>query len=275
MDAVIITAALTGPIATKEDNPALPTTPTEIAVSAQGAYEAGAAIVHVHLRDEQGHPTADLGIARATVEAIRGICPEVIIQLSTGAGLEVPYEDRMQIVEARPAMATLNTCTMTFGTGEFRNPPIQMRQLAARMLELGVKPELEVYDTGHLDMALVLLREGLLAEPLQVSFVMGVRGGMPAHPALLAYLVDRLPPETNWQVIGVGRANLPMTTIGLAMGGNARTGLEDTLMLDKGVLASSNAELVERLGGVARMLHRDPVAPSQVAEILQLSPDLL
>jgi uncharacterized protein (DUF849 family) len=275
MDPVIITAALTGPIATKEDNPALPTTPAEIALSAQEAYEAGAAIVHVHLRDQQGLPTADLDTARATVQAIREACPEVIVQLSTGAGLEVPYEDRMEIVEARPAMATLNTCTMTFGTGEFRNPPIQMRRLAARMMELGVKPELEVYDTGHMDMALTMLSEGLLAEPLQVSFVMGVRGGMPADPALLSYLVERLPPDANWQVIGIGRANLPMTTIGLAMGGNARTGLEDTLMLDKGIPASSNAQLVERLVGVARMLRRDPAGPAQAAETLRLAPGLV
>jgi 3-keto-5-aminohexanoate cleavage enzyme len=275
MNKVIITAALTGPIATKADNPALPVTPREIAESAKGAYEAGAAIVHVHLRDDQGRPTADLSIAERTVAAIRETCPEVIIQLSTGAGLEVPYEDRMRIAEARPAMATLNPCTMTFGVGEFRNPPTQMRQLAARMLELGVKPELEVYDTGHLDMGLALLEEGLLVEPLQVSFVMGVRGGMGADPALLSYLVARLPQGTNWQVIGVGRANLPMTSIGLAMGGNARTGLEDTLHLEKGRLAASNGELIERLVGIARMLQREPIPAGEVAQLLGLTPELV
>ncbi|MCZ7664626.1 MAG: 3-keto-5-aminohexanoate cleavage protein [Thermoleophilia bacterium] len=270
MSTVIITAALTGPIATKDDNPALPTSPEEIAVSAKGAYEAGAAIVHVHLRDAQGRPTAHLDVARRVVEAIGEACPEVIIQLSTGAGLEVPYEDRMKIAEARPAMATLNPCTMTFGTGEFRNPPHQMRTLAARMMELGIKPELEIYDTGHLEMGLALLHEGLLAEPLQVSFVMGVRGGMPADPALLSYLVAHLPSGTNWQVIGVGKANLPMTSIGLAMGGNARTGLEDTLMLEKGRPATSNAELVARLVGVARMLQREPATVAEVVDILKL-----
>jgi uncharacterized protein (DUF849 family) len=209
------------------------------------------------------------------VEAVREACPEVIVQLSTGAGLEVPYEERMKLAEARPAMATLNPCTMTFGAGEFRNPPIQVRQLAARMQELGIKPELEVYDTGHMDMGLVLLAEGLLSEPLQVSFVMGVRGGMPADPALLSHLVRELPEGTNWQVIGVGRANLSMTTIGLAMGGNARTGLEDTLLLEKGRLASSNAELVERLVGVARLLQREPADPQYVVKSLKLSPELL
>ena len=275
MQSVIITAALTGPIASKEDNPALPTSPVEIAASAKGAYEAGAAIVHLHLRDAEGLPTADLGIAHRVVEAVREACPRVIIQLSTGAGLEVPYEERMKIAEARPAMATLNPCTMTFGVGEFRNPPLQMRQLAARMIELGIKPELEIYDTGHLDMGLVLLQEGLLVEPLQVSFVMGVRGGMPADPALLTHMVAQLPAGTNWQVIGVGRANLSMTTIGLAMGGNARTGLEDTLMLEKGRPAGSNAELVERLVGIARMLQREPATVEAVIEKLGLSRELV
>jgi len=270
MSKVIITAALTGPIAMKVDNPALPTSPEEIAAEAKGAYEAGAAIVHLHLRDDEGRPTADLDVARRVVAAVREACPEVIIQLSTGAGLEVPYEERMKIAEARPAMATLNPCTMTFGVGEFRNPPTQMRQLAARMMELGVKPELEIYDTGHMDMGLVLLHEGLLAEPLQVSFVMGVRGGMPADAGLLAYLVRQLPADTNWQVIGVGKANLAMTSIGLAMGGNARTGLEDTLMLEKGRPAASNAELVTRLVGIARMLQREPATVAEVVQILGL-----
>jgi len=275
MQSVIITAALTGPIASKDDNPALPTSPAEIAASAKGAYEAGAAIVHLHLRDAEGRPTADLGMAQRVVEAVREACPQVIVQLSTGAGLEVPYEERMKIAEARPAMATLNPCTMTFGVGEFRNPPLQMRQLAARMIELSIKPELEIYDTGHLDMGLVLLREGLLVEPLQVSFVMGVRGGMPAEPALLTHLVAQLPPGTNWQVIGVGRANLAMTTIGLAMGGNVRTGLEDTLMLEKGRPAAGNAELVERLVGIARLLQREPATVEAVIEKLGLSRELV
>lgn len=270
MSKVIITAALTGPIATKDDNPALPTSPEEIAESAKGAYEAGAAIVHVHLRDDKGRPTADLGVAHRVVDAINSACPGVIVQLSTGVGLEVAYEDRMEIAEARPAMATLNPCSMTFGVGEFRNPPDQMRRLAARMMELDIKPELEIYDTGHLEVGLELLGEGLLAEPLQVSFVMGVRGGMPADPALLTHLVDKLPGGTNWQVIGIGKANLPMTSIGLAVGGNARTGLEDTLMLEKGRPARSNAELVERLVGIARMLQREPATTAEAAETLRL-----
>ncbi len=182
----------------------------------------------------------------------------------------MPFEERERLVEARPRMASLNPCSMSFANGEFRNPPEGVRRLAARMRELGVKPELEIYDTGHLDVALSLLAEGLLAEPLQFSIVMGIRGGMPATPDSLVQLVDRLPPGAVWQAIAIGRANLPMTAIGLAMGGNARTGMEDTLMLRRGVPAESNAELVERLAGVARALEREPATVAEVEEALAL-----
>ncbi len=269
----IITAALTGPVATKADNPALPGSPAEIAESARDAAREGAAVVHIHLRDDQGGFTVDLDVARRTVEAVREVCP-AIIQFSTG-GLDFAYEDRMKMVEARPAMATLNPCTMTFATGEFRNPPKQMMELAARMIELGIKPEVEIYDTGHLEMMLYLVHKGLLVEPLQVSFVMGVRGGMKGDPTLLAYLVRELPEGTSWQVIGVAKANLPMTTIGLAMGGNARTGLEDTLVLEPGVPASSNAELVKRLVQIARSVQREPASVADVVQRLKLSPELV
>jgi 3-keto-5-aminohexanoate cleavage enzyme len=272
MARVIVTAALTGPIATKQDNPNLPTTPEEIAASARDAWEKGAAIVHVHLRDEQGRPTADLDVAKRTLERIEERCPEVLVQLSTGVGLEVPYEDRMKLVEVRPRMATLNVCSMTFGSGEFRNPPDGVRRLAARMRELGVRPELEVYDTGHLDMALQLLKEDLLETPLQFSVVMGIRGGMAATPDNLVQFVRRLPEGSVWQVIAIGAANLPRTAMGLAMGGNARTGMEDTLRIRRGVLAQSNGQLVEKLVGIARALDLDVATPQEAEEMLSLPP---
>jgi len=265
----VITCALTGPIATKADNPSLPTTPEEIAEAARGAHEAGAAVVHVHVRDEQGRPTADLEIARRTLGLIAEACP-ALVQLSTGVGLDVPFEQREQLVEARPRMASLNPCSMSFGSGEFRNPPEGVRRLAARMLELGVKPELEIYDTGHLEVALQLAEEGLVPEPLQFSIVMGIRGGMPATPTALVQLVDRLPAGAVWQAIAIGRWNLPMTAIGLAMGGNARTGMEDALMLRRGVPAESNAQLVERLVGVARSLERDVARVAEVEQLLAI-----
>ena len=269
MSAAIITAALTGPLATKADNPALPTSPEEIAAAAKGAWEAGAAIVHIHLRDEDGRPTADLEIARRTVGLIEESCG-ALVQLSTGVGLGVSYEDRARLVETRPLMATLNPCSMTFADGEFLNPPDQVRRLAARMRELDVKPELEIYDTGHLEVAMALHSEGLLAEPLQFSIVLGVRGGMAADPANLVHLVARLPAGCQWQAIGIARANLPMTAIGLAMGGNARTGMEDTLMVRRGVPADSNAQLVERLVAVSRSLDREPADGESARQILSL-----
>jgi 3-keto-5-aminohexanoate cleavage enzyme len=265
-NSAVLTAALTGPIASKRDNPALPTTPEEIASEARAAWDAGATVMHVHLRDADGLPTADLEVARRVVGLISEACP-ALIQLSTGVGLGVAFEERSRLVETRPAMATLNVCSMTFGAGEFLNPPDGVRRLATRMRELGVKPELEIYDTGHLDASLALHAEGLLAEPLQFSIVLGVRGGMAATPENLVHLVRRIPAGAAWQVIGIGRANLPMTAIGLAMGGNARTGMEDTLLLRRGVPASGNGQLVERLAGVARALER---APTQVEETRQL-----
>ncbi len=269
MTAAVVTAALTGPIATKSDNPNLPTTPEEIAAAAAGAHAGGAAVVHVHVRDQQGRPTADLELARRTVALIEESCP-ALIQLSTGVGLDVPFEAREQLVEARPRMATLNVCSMTFGAGEFRNPPDGVRRLAHRMRELGVKPELEIYDTGHLEVALALHAEQLLAEPLQFSFVLGVRGGAAATTENLLAMIARLPPGSIWQVIAIGRANLELTAIGLALGGNARTGMEDTLMLRRGVPASSNAELVARLVAVARALEREPAGVEETEERLAL-----
>lgn len=269
MSSAVITCALTGPIATKADNPNLPVTPEEIAEAARGAHDAGAAVVHVHVRDAEGRPTADLQIARRTVGLIEEACP-ALVQLSTGVGLHVPFEEREQLVEARPRMASLNPCSMSFANGEFRNPPDGVRRLAARMQELGVKPELEIYDTGHLEVALQLAEEGLVPEPLQFSIVMGIRGGMPATPSALVQLVDRLPAGAVWQAIAIQRWNLSMTAIGLAMGGNARTGMEDTLTLRRGVLAESNAQLVERLVGVSRSLEREPAGVAEVEEQLAL-----
>jgi 3-keto-5-aminohexanoate cleavage enzyme len=267
----IITASLTGPAALKKDTPAMPGTPKEIAEAAKGAYEAGAAVLHIHLRDNDNF-TADLNVAKRTVALVRERCGG-IVQLSTGGGME--YEVRMKLVEAKPAMATLNPATMTVGDNEFRNPPKLMYQLAERMLELGVKPEVEIYDTGHIGLMLDLLKKGLLTEPLQVSFIMGMKGGMPADPMLLSYCVRELPENTSWQVIAIAKANLPITTIGLAMGGNARVGLEDTIYIRPKELATSNAQLVEQLVGVAKSMNLKPATVEEVIERLRLSPELV
>jgi 3-keto-5-aminohexanoate cleavage enzyme len=249
---VVITVAPTGPIATKVNNPNLPTTPEEIADDVYKAYQAGAAVAHLHLRDAQQRPTADLSIARRTIDLIACKCP-ILIQLSTGVGLGVPFEARAQLVELRPRMATLNPCSMTFGDAEFLNPPDDVRRLAARMRELDIKPELEIYDTGHLDACLRLFDEGLLVKPLQFSIVLGVRGGAAATPDNLLMLVRRLPPTCIWQIIAVGKSNLELTAMALALGGNARAGLEDCLHLRKGVLAQ-NLPLVERVADLVKAL---------------------
>ena len=269
-ETAVLTAALTGPIATKAHNQHLPCTPEEIAASACEAHKAGAAVVHVHVRDGQGLPTARLDIARQVVGLIED-ASDALVQLSTGAGLDVDFEDRLALLEARPRMATLNVASMTFGEGLFHNPMDGVRRMASRMGELGIKPELEIYDTGHLEIALSLLREGLLSEPLQFSLVLGVRGGMTATAENLVHLVSRLPPGARWQVIAVGRMNLALTSIGLAMGANARTGMEDTLMLRHGEPARSNAQLVERLAAIARAIEREPATVTETIELLQLS----
>ena len=250
---VVLTVAPTGPIAFKSDNQYLPTSPEEIAAAVHEAYLAGATVAHLHLRDENEKPTADLSIARRTMDLITERCP-IHIQLSTGVGLSVPFEEREKLVEVRPRMASLYPCTMSFGLGEFRNPPDGVRRLAARMRELDVKPELEVYDTGHLDAVMRLYDEGLLADPLQFSIVLGVAGGAAATPANLVMMVERLPKDCVWQIIAIGRANLTLTGIGLALGGNARAGLEDTLYLRKGELAQGNTPLVARTAELARSL---------------------
>jgi 3-keto-5-aminohexanoate cleavage enzyme len=179
----------------------------------------------------------------------------------------VPFEEREKLIELRPRMATLNPCSMSFGDSEFRNPPDAVRRLATRMRDLNIKPELEIYDTGHLEACLRLWQEGLLAEPLQFSIVLGVRGGTAATADNLLTMVHRLPPAAIWQVIAIGRANLELTAMGLALGGNARVGLEDTLYLRKGELAPSNLELVLRTMRLAEALDL-PVAAVEEAEAL-------
>jgi 3-keto-5-aminohexanoate cleavage enzyme len=266
---VVLTVATTGPIATKADNPDLPTSPEEIAEAVHGAYLEGASVAHIHLRDEEQRPTADLAIARRTMDLIQEKCP-IHIQLSTGVGLSVPFEEREKLVELRPRMATLNPCTMSFGAGEFRNPPDGVRRLAARMRELDVKPELEVYDTGHLDACIRLYEEGLLATPLQFSIVLGVRGGASATPDNLVMMVDRLPDDCVWQIIAIGRANLELTAIGLALGGNARAGLEDTLYLRKGELSRGNTPLVKRTADLARAMDLSIASVEETEQILSL-----
>ena len=267
---LVLTFAPTGPIATKADNPTLPTQPHEIAEAVHNAYQAGASVAHLHFRDPDDRPTADLEIARLTMDLIQERCP-ILIQLSTGVGLDVPFSERAKLLELRPRMATLNPCSMSFGLGEFRNPPKDVARLADRMRELGVKPELEIYDTGHLDACLRMRDAGLLDdEPMQFSIVLGVHGGMAATADNLLALVHRLPPDCCWQVIAIGAANLPLTAMAAALGGNVRAGMEDTLYLRKGELSRGNQPLVDRAISVARALDRPIASVEETEAILRL-----
>lgn len=270
MSSVIITVGPTGGFATKADSPYLPTTPEEIAAEATASYAAGAAVVSVHLRDDQQRPTADLDIARRTMDLISEQSP-ILVQLSTGVAPDAPFAERVKLLELRPRMATLSPCSMSFGNTEFRNPPDFVRRLAGRMRELDIKPELEIYDRGHVDAALQLLEEGLLAEPLQFGIVLGVRGGMSATAENLLHTVRALPVDSVWQAIAIGRANFDFAAIAMALGGNARTGLEDNLYLRRGELSPGNAPLVARAVNICRALDRDVATPKDAQMILGLS----
>lgn len=271
MNSVIITVGPTGGAATKSNNPNLPTTPEEIAAEATACYAAGAAVVSIHLRDEQQRPTADLGVAQRAIDLIREQSP-ILIQLSSGVAPDAPFEQRAALIELKPRMATLSPCSMTFNDGEFRNPPDFVRRLAWRMRELGVKPELEIYDSGHVDAALRLLDEGLLTEPLQFGIVMGVRGGMSATPENLLHTVRSLPPGSIWQAIAIGKANFPMAAMAISMGGNARTGLEDNLYLRRGELAAGSAQLVDRIAEICRAVDRPIASVEATEDLLGLNP---
>jgi 3-keto-5-aminohexanoate cleavage enzyme len=269
-DPVVITVAPTGPLTTREQHPSVPLTPAEIGGAVAEAAEAGAAVAHIHARDEQGLPTADPKVYAAIVEEIRSRC-DVVVQASTGVGLDVTPEERLEIVgsgEGDVTMATLNPASMTFGAGTFHNPPWFVERLAELMLERGIRPELEVYDFGHVGLCLDLVGRGLVKEPLQFSFVMGVHGGMPGDPALLPQLQATLPAGAMWQAIGIGRAQLPLSFAALAMGGNVRVGFEDNVYFRKGKLAESNAQFVRRAVELVHAAGREVASPDWVRERL-------
>jgi 3-keto-5-aminohexanoate cleavage enzyme len=245
---VIVTVAPTGPLTTREQHPGVPLTPAEIGVAVAEAAEAGAAVAHVHARDEAGVPTADPDVYREIVREIEARC-DIVIQASTGVGFTADCDQRLAIVaegELPVPMATLNPASMTFGQSVFDNPPEFVDALAKAMLERGIQPEMEVYDVGHVGICLDLVRRELVAAPLRFSFVMGVRDGMPGDPALLPTVVRMLPGGAIWQAIGIGRAQLPLTFAAIALGGNVRVGLEDNVYWSRGRLADSNAQLVAR-----------------------------
>jgi 3-keto-5-aminohexanoate cleavage enzyme len=269
VNSVVITVGPTGAQASKANNPHLPTSPEEIAAQVTESYHAGATVTSIHLRDAQGRPTGDLEIARRTMDLIREQSP-ILVQLSSGVSPDAPFEVREKLLDLRPRMATLSPCSMSFGDGEFRNPPDFVRRMAGRMRELNIKPELEVYDGGNVDAALRLVEEGFLTLPLQVGIVMGVRGGMAATPENLINTVRALPTGTVWQAIAIGRHNFDFAAMAMTMGGNTRTGLEDNLYLRRGELSPGNAPLVKKMVDIAAALERPIATVEETEKILGL-----
>lgn len=269
MQKLIITAALTGAEVTKEQQPNLPITPEEIAEAAYEAYKAGASIVHIHARDKDGNPTQDYEVYKEIKERIGAKCP-VIFQPSTGGAVWHTLEERLQPVELRPEMATLSCGTCNFGPDVFMNTQEYMEKFAKRMKELGVKPELEIFERGMIKNALTLVKKGLIDEPLHFDFVMGVPGAIPGEIRDLLYLVESIPKGSTWTVAGIGRYELPLATVAILLGGHVRVGFEDNIYYKKGELAKSNAQLVERIVRLAHELGREVATPDEAREILNI-----
>lgn len=269
MEKLIITAALTGAEVSKEKQPHLPLTPDEIAQAAYECYQAGASIVHVHARDEKGEATQSLNVYREIFNKIREKC-DIIIQPSTGGGTWHSIEERLQPVFLQPEMATLTTGTCNFGEDVFYNSKAHIEKYAEEMRRLGIKPEFEIFERGMIANALGLLRKGLVQEPLHFDFVMGVPGAIPAEPRDLLYLVESIPKNATWSVAGIGRFELPLAVMAIAMGGHVRVGFEDNIYFAKGMLAQSNAQLVERVAAISRVFGREVAAPDEARRILGL-----
>lgn len=273
MDKVIITAALTGSRTTKAHNPAVPYTPEEIAEDAVACWRAGAAVVHIHVRDPQtGAPSMDLALFREVVERIRARCDLILNLTTSGLYLEGPdaLERRLAPVTLRPELCSLDIGSVNFQDRVFLNPPQWGETAARRMRDSGVKPEIEIFDVGHVAQALDLIAQGLVAEPPYFQLCMGVRWGIPATPENLLFLRSQLPAGAQWSVLGVGRAQWPMVALGLLLGGHVRVGFEDNVYLERGVLAASNAQVVEKAVRLARDLGREVASPTEARAILGL-----
>lgn len=271
MDKLIITAAICGAEVTKEHNPAVPYTVEEMVREAKSAYEAGAAILHVHVREDDGTPTQSKERYKEVIDAILKELPDVIIIPSTGGAVGMSAEERLQPTELMPEMATLDCGTVNFGDDVFENTIPMMRSFGKRMLENNIKPEYECFDMGHLETAVNLVKKGEAPGfPMQFNFVLGVPGASSASVSNLLWLVNAMPEGSTWTATGVGRYQFPLAAHAIAMGGHVRVGFEDNLYLSKGVLAKSNGELVAKVVRIAKELGREIASPAEAREILSL-----
>lgn len=267
MDKLIITAALCGAETTREDNPNLPLTVEEIATAGLEAVKAGASILHLHMRDEKGEPSQNPALFKEAMDLIERES-DVILQFSTGGAVGMAIEERIGPLSLKPDMATLTTGTVNFGEEVFYNPPVYVEAFAQKMKELKIKPEIEVFEAGMIRNALYLLKKGLLEEPLHFDLVMGVPGGIGGEVRDLLYLVESLPPRSSFTVAGIGRYELPLGVMAIILGGHVRVGFEDNIFYQRGVLASSNAQLVSRMKRVSEELGRDVANPKEARSIL-------
>lgn len=273
---VIITVAPVGAIPTRKDTPYIPITPEEIAEETFRSYQAGASIVHLHARDPRTQKSSiDIDLFKVSIERIREKC-DIIIQISTGGGaisLDLSPEMRLRPVkELKPEMASLNAGSFNFGRmGIFHNPPETIELFSKSMREWGVIPEFEIYDIGMIEnVKSLILERNLIEPPLQFSLVLGVMGGIPATPKTLFFMVESLPERSRWQVISIGRLQFSMGTMGILLGGNVRVGMEDNIYLSKGVLAKSNAELVEKMVKIIRSLDLDVATVNETRSFLNI-----
>jgi len=280
-DRVIVSAALTGALTTRDQCEAIPYTVEEIAEEAAAAREAGAAVAHIHARTDNGSPTYSTERYQEIYDAVRDRT-DILINFSTGA-LHEPVESRTEYVrEVQPDIAALNMGSMNYAKYSesredfvfdmvFDNPFSDIQAFVQAMSEAGVKPELECFDTGHIGNTRPLLAEGDLEHPLGISLVMGVLGGIPATVENLAHQVRQVPDDATWQVIGIGRDQWPLVAAALSMGGNVRVGLEDNFYVTDGRMAEGNAELVEKAARMARDVGREPATPDEAREIMEVS----
>ncbi len=269
MEKLIITAAICGAEVTKENNPAVPYTVEEIGREAEAAYKAGASIIHLHVREDDGTPTQDKARFKDCMDEIYRRCPDVIIQPSTGGAVGMTDEERLQPTELGPEMATLDCGTCNFGGDEvFVNTENTIKNFGRLMIERGVKPEIEVFDKGMVDYAIKYAKQGFIKEPMHFDFVLGVQ--MAATVRDLSFMVDSIPAGSTWTVAGIGRHEFPLAAVAIAMGGHVRVGFEDNVYIEKGVLAKSNGELVEKVVRIAKELGREIATPDEAREILGL-----
>ena len=271
MEKLILTAAICGAEVTKEHNPMVPYTVDEIAKEAELCYKAGASIIHLHVREDDGTPTQSKDRFKACMDAIKAKCPDVIIQPSTGGAVGMSNEERLQPIYLNPEMATLDCGTCNFGGDDiFVNTENTIKEFGEKMIALNIKPEIEVFDKGMVDMAIRLNKKGYIKSPMHFNFVMGVNGGISATPRDLLFMTESIPCGSTFTVSGIGRNQFPMAAMSMLLGGHVRVGFEDNVYISKGQPAKSNAELVEKVVEMAKSLGREIATPKEARIILGL-----